>query len=157
MESMKTIVIIARPDVWQQAQKTGEYTQSTIDSTLADVGFIHCSFPEQTIEIANRKYSEQENLLILFIDTAKVKVPIKYEGALSGRIGIFPHIYGALNVDAVYATVPLQKNDKGEFIAPEELREAQHMNNFGDVVKVMANTAPVSNGEIVQRSKERRG
>lgn len=42
---MKTIIAIARQDAWQQALKIGEYRQSTIDSTLADVGFIHCSFP----------------------------------------------------------------------------------------------------------------
>ncbi len=146
---MKTIVIIARSNAWQQAQKTKEYIQSTIDSTLVDVGFIHCSFPEQTIDIANRKYSDQEDdLLLLFVNAEKVKAPIKYEGALSGRVGTFPHIYGVLNVDAVYAVVPLQKNDKGEFIAPDELQEAQHMNKFGDVVQVMANTPPVSNEEL---------
>lgn len=154
---MKTIVIIARSDDWQRAQKPKEYTQSTIDSTLADVGFIHCSFPEQTLDIANRKYSDQNDLLLLFIDTEKVKAPIKYEGALSGRAGTFPHIYGALNIDAVYATVPLQRNDRGEFTVPEELLEAQHMNNFGNVVQVMANTPPISNQELVKRNKERKG
>ena len=43
---MKTIIAIASQDIWEQAQRIGEYTQSTLDSTLADVGFIHCSFPE---------------------------------------------------------------------------------------------------------------
>ena len=151
---MKTIIIIARRDTWQQAQQVGQYTQSTVDSTLADVGFIHCSFPEQTIEIVNRKYNGYDHLVLLFIDTAKVKAEIKYEGALSGRAGTFPHIYGPLNIDAVYATVPLQKDESGQFVAPSELEEAQHMNDFGDVVKVMANTPPVSNEELVKRNKD---
>lgn len=154
---MKAIVIIARSDDWQRAQKPKEYTQPTIDSTLADVGFIHCSFPEQTLDIANRKYSDQNDLLLLFIDTEKVKAPIKYEGALSGRAGIFPHIYGALNVDAVYASATLQKNDKGGFVAPDELQEVQRMDRFGDIVQVMANTPPISNQELVKRNKERKG
>ncbi|HVI69275.1 MAG TPA: DUF952 domain-containing protein [Magnetospirillaceae bacterium] len=145
---MKTIVIIARRNVWEQALKVGEYTQSTIDSTLTEVGFIHCSFPDQTIEIANRRFASQDDLQLLFVDVEKVKAPIKYEGALSGRAGTFPHIYGPLNIDAVYATVSLKKDDKGEFITPDELREAQHMNDFSDTVKIMANTPPVSNEEL---------
>jgi uncharacterized protein (DUF952 family) len=145
---MKTIIAIVRQDVWEQSQKTGEYSQSTIDTTLADVGFIHCSFPDQTLEIVNRHFADRDNLVLLFIDQDKVKSPVKYEGALSGRAGTFPHIHGPLNVDAVYSAVSLQKSDKGEFIAPDELQEAQHMNDFSDVVKVMANTPPVSNEEL---------
>ena len=145
---MKTIIAITRQDTWEQAQRAGEYTQSTLDSTLAEVGFIHCSFPDQTLEIANRRFGDRDNLILLFIDEDKVKAPVKHEGALSGRAGTFPHIYGVLNTDAVYTTAPLQKNDKGEFIAPNELQEAQHMKDFGDVVKLMANTPPVSNEEL---------
>lgn len=122
---MRTIVIIAKQEVWQQALKTGEYTQSTIDSTLAEVGFIHCSFPDQTIEIANRRFSERDDLILLLIDEDKVKAPIKYEGALSGRAGTFPHIYGPLNIDAVYATVALEKDNGGKFISPKELEAAK--------------------------------
>lgn len=151
---MKTIIAITRQDAWEQAQRTGEYTQSTLDSTLAEVGFIHCSFPNQTLEIANRRFADRDNLVLLFIDEDKVKTPVKHEGALSGRVGTFPHIYGPLNVDAVYATASLQKNDKGEFTAPDELREAQHMKDFGDVVRLMANTPPVSNEELTKHGKK---
>src|SRR5213078_3936902 len=115
----------------------------TIDSTLADVGFIHCSFPGQAIEIANRKYGDHDNLTLLFIDEDKVKAPIKHERALSGRAGTFPHIYGPLNVDAVHAVVPLQRGEQGAFVTPDELEEAQRMNDFSSTVKVMANTPPV--------------
>ena len=128
MSAIKTIVIIARQNAWQEALKVGEYVQSTIDSTLAEVGFIHCSFPYQTLEIANRKFSSQDNLLLLLIDVDKVKPSIKNEGALSGRSGVFPHIYGPLNIDAVYTVVPLKKNNKGEFIQPEEV--SQLLNDF---------------------------
>jgi uncharacterized protein (DUF952 family) len=122
---MKTIVAIARQEIWQQALKTREYTQSTIDSTLADVGFIHCSFPDQSIEIANRHFSDRDDLILLLIDEGKVKTPVKHEGALSGRAGTFPHIYGPLNIDAVYATVNLEKNDEGKFMSPKELVAAR--------------------------------
>jgi uncharacterized protein (DUF952 family) len=122
---MKTIVIIAKLEVWQRAQKIGEYTQSTIDSTLADVGFIHCSFPDQTMEIANRRFSDRDSLVLLLVDEDKVQAPIKYGGTLSGRAGTFPHIYGPLNADAVYAAVVLKKDTEGKFITPKELEHAQ--------------------------------
>jgi uncharacterized protein (DUF952 family) len=121
---MKTIVLITDNDIWHKALTAGEYAQSTLDSTLAEVGFIHCSFPDQTIEIVNRKFADRDNLSLLLVDVDKVKVPVKFEGALSGRAGIFAHIYGPLNTDAVYTVAPLQKNDQGIFISPPELDDA---------------------------------
>jgi glutathione S-transferase len=122
---MRTIILIARREIWEQAQKTGEYTQSTIGATLADVGFIHCSFPGQTIEIANRKYRGHNDLVLLFVDEDKVKASVKHEGAVSGRPGTFPHIYGPLNVDAVYAIVPLQREGQATFAVPDRLKEVR--------------------------------
>ena len=116
IDTKKTIVAIAREDVWKAALSAGEYTQSTIDSTLEEVGFIHCSTPDQTLDIANRRYSDQDSLIMILIYVEKVKSPIKFEGALSGRVGVFPHIYGPLNTDAVYATKPLIKGSSGKFI-----------------------------------------
>lgn len=122
MQEAKTIIIISSKKFWEHAQQVGEYTQSTLTSTLEDVGFIHCSFPNQTMEIANRRYAHATDALLLFVDVAKVKPPIKYEAALSGREGTFPHVYGPLNVDAVYATVPLERDGDGVFIAPAQLK-----------------------------------
>lgn len=112
---MTTIVAIARRAAWEQALKTGEYTQSTITTTLAEVGFIHCSFPDQTIDIANRHFKDENDLVLLLIDESKVNAHVKHEGALSGRTGTFPHIYGPLNVDAVYSVLALEKDEAGEF------------------------------------------
>jgi len=125
---MTTLIIIARPDVWAAAQKSGFYSQSTVASTLEEVGFIHSSFPDQTLEIANRRFKDEDNLILLLVDTKKVEAPIKYEGALSGRAGTFPHIYGPLNVDAVYDVVSLSKNEQGEFIAPERFMQLSKEN-----------------------------
>lgn len=153
---MKTIIAIARQQDWQEAETTGQYTHSTIDSTLKDIGFLHCSFPEQTLEIANRKYADQDNLVLLLVDVDKVKSPVRYEKALSGRTGIFPHIYGPLNVDGVYATIPFEKNAEGVFVLPDQLTEAQGNDDFTKVVKLMAETPPISNEELVKRNREKR-
>lgn len=119
---MATIVAIARRKVWEQALTAGEYTQSTVKKALAEVGFIHCSFPDQTVDIANRHFRDEDNLVLLLIDESKVKVPVKHEDALSGRTGTFPHIYGPLNTSAVYAALPLEKGETGEFIMPAGLQ-----------------------------------
>lgn len=123
MQVSKTIVAIANKDVWAHAVSVGEFTQSTLDNTLAEVGFIHCSFPGQTLEIVNRKFSDRENLVLLLIDEDKVVAPIKHEAALSGRAGVFPHIYGPLNVGAVYKVLSLTKDIEGKFVAPIEFIE----------------------------------
>lgn len=112
---MKTIVAITQKDTWEKALETGKYTQSTLDSTLEEVGFIHCSTPDQTLEIANRKYTDYDDLILVYIDAEKVKAPIKFEGAKSGRAGIFPHIYGPLNTDGAYQIAPLTKTNDGTF------------------------------------------
>lgn len=122
MQEAKTIIVISSNKFWEHAQQAGEYTQSTLTSTLEDVGFIHCSFPNQTLEIVNRKFVDRNDLVLLLVDVTKVKPPIKYEGAPSGRPGTFPHIYGPLNVDAVYATAPLERDGDGVFTAPPQLK-----------------------------------
>lgn len=117
---MKTIVIITQQSMWHQAQEAGRYARSTIDSTLEEVGFIHCTFPHQTMEVLPR-FRDRQEVMLLLVDAEKVTVPIKYEAAISGRSGIFPHIYGALNVSAVYETVMLNKNERGDFVVPAQL------------------------------------
>lgn len=121
---MKTIVIIAQKVVWEEAWAKGKYTQSTIDTTLAEVGFIHATFPDQTMEIVPR-FKEYEDVILLLVDAERVAAPIKYEASLSGRAGTFPHIYGLLNVDAVYDSIALKKDKNGEFMEPEQLRTAR--------------------------------
>ncbi len=120
---MKTIVIISTQELWEEAKKVGVYTQSTIDSTLEQVGFIHCSTLDQTMEIVNRRFARLDNLLLLLVDLEKVLPRVEFEGARSGRVGIFPHIYGPLNTDAVYATFTLAKSPDGIFDWPQQWKK----------------------------------
>ena len=121
---MKTIVITATEQAWQQAKESGQYMQSTIDSTLEDIGFIHATFPDQTIAMVNRHFTNRDDVVLLLAGADKISSPVKYEAALSGRAGTFPHIYGPLNVDAVYAAIKLSKSDDGMFITPLGLKDA---------------------------------
>lgn len=117
---MKIIICITTQSIWQKAVKSGEYSNFTINSSLDEVGFIHATMPNQTMEIIPR-FINKKDVMLLFIDVDKVKYPVKFEPASSGRPGLFPHIYGLLNTDAVYKTVNVEKDSNGNFIAPQEL------------------------------------
>lgn len=118
---MQTIVITSTTELWEAAQKTGKYTQSTIDSKLNDVGFIHATSPDQTIAMLNRHFADRNDVLLLLVDVDKVQPEVKFEAPLSGRAGLFPHIYGPLNLDAVYGTIKPSQDASGNFVEPEEL------------------------------------
>ncbi len=81
---------------WAEAQQLGHYDSDT----LATEGFIHCSTAPQVAGVLERYYQGQTGLVKLTIDKTKVKRPLIFE--LAGSINeVFPHIHGALNLDAV--------------------------------------------------------
>lgn len=97
------------PD-WEPERQSGEYRAESLESE----GFIHCSQSEdQMLQVANRLYSDQREMLVLDVDTARLVSPVKYEEARSG--GVFPHIYGPLNTDAVTRSRVLRKESGGSF------------------------------------------
>lgn len=102
---MNTIYHITRHQVWEEAQMTGSYCADT----LLTEGFIHCSTRTQVLKTADRFFQNQTDLIILYIHVDKVESEVKYELADNE---LFPHIYGALNIDAVYQTIDFEaRND----------------------------------------------
>ncbi len=93
---MSKIFHISEPQRWQEAQSSGRYQPEQ----FAVEGFIHCSTPEQVVQVANARFRGRTDLLLLTIDTDKVGPEIRYEN-LEGGSQLFPHIYGELNLDAV--------------------------------------------------------
>jgi uncharacterized protein (DUF952 family) len=49
--------------------------------------------------VLERYFKEKANLLLLYIETDKLKASVLYERALNGEV--FPHIYGVINKDSV--------------------------------------------------------
>lgn len=95
MESNYIYHITTR-EQWTEAQKLGHYDSDT----LATEGFIHCSTEAQVAGVLDRYYQGKSNLVKLKIEKAKVQRPLVFE--LAGSINeVFPHIHGALNLDAV--------------------------------------------------------
>jgi len=99
------------PDAWAQAQRIGQYTASS----LLSEGFIHCSMPTQMADTANRHYAGQHGLILLHIDPTKLTAPLRYEPANNQY---YPHIYGAINLDAVTGTSAYEPDAAGTFQAP---------------------------------------
>jgi uncharacterized protein (DUF952 family) len=118
---MRTIVVATTRTLWEEAQETGTYTRSTIDTSFETDGFIHATAPEQTIAMLNRHFTQRDDVLLLLVDVDKVRSEVKFEAALSGRPGLFPHIYGPLNIDAIYDVITATKDAAGAYIEPKEL------------------------------------
>jgi len=106
------ILHITTPSAWQAAQNEGEYKAAS----LATEGFIHSSTPAQVLAVANRHFKGQRGLIILKVDETRVRAPIKFESA-HGEL--YPHIYGALNLDAVVGVVTLPTASDGSFTPPD--------------------------------------
>ena len=70
-------------------------------------------------EVANRLFSGRDDLLLLYIDVARVTPPIVYENLEGGEVD-YPHVYGPLDVDAVVDTRRYRAGSDGVFSAPPE-------------------------------------
>lgn len=113
--SMNTILHITKRQQWEQAKDLGSYRADSLDSE----GFIHCSKSTQILKVAKRFFDNQKELVILFIDSEKVQAEIRYEPAEIGEL--FPHIYGELNIDAVYQVIDFEAGEDGFFELPPEV------------------------------------
>lgn len=98
---MPMIHHLALDGAWAEAQRTGTYTVSTLGLELSDVGFIHCSRPEQVEGVHARFYGAvTEPVRLLTIDTDLLTSPWQYDD-VPGEPLSFPHVYGPINLEAV--------------------------------------------------------
>ncbi|MEH2380807.1 MAG: DUF952 domain-containing protein [Nostoc sp.] len=112
---MNTIFHITKRQQWEQAKNLGTYRADSLDRE----GFIHCSKSTQILKVAKRFFDNQKELVILFIDSDKIQAEIRYEPAEIGEL--FPHIYGELNIDAVYLVIDFETGEDGFFELPPEV------------------------------------
>ena len=86
---------IVLPQVWERFKDKPSYEPES----LVSEGFIHCSYPNQLEAVLKRYYRGVERVLILKIDTEKVRSKLAKEASTNDEL--YPHIYGRLNVNAV--------------------------------------------------------
>ena len=81
---------------WDEALEKGLYEAPSLQSE----GFIHTSSEQQVAGVLDRYYKNVHDLILLHIDEDKLTAALKYELAPSVN-EMFPHIFGAINIDAV--------------------------------------------------------
>jgi uncharacterized protein (DUF952 family) len=117
---MTRIYHIIPQAVWESVQDEGSYRGDTLDAE----GFIHFSTRQQVLFVANARFRGHTGLLLLEVDPTRLQAELKYEAPYEGAPpGLdadprFPHLYGALNLDAVVAAHPFEPDADGTFRLP---------------------------------------
>ena len=95
---------------WEQAQRDGAYTRSTIGRSLDDEGFVHAASAEQWPGVRERFYAAvTEPLVLLHIDESRLTSPAPCSrSGTRRRARRFPHVYGPIDLAAVVDTTVLQ-------------------------------------------------
>ena len=96
------------------AEATDAYEGSVHDR--AD-GFLHFSTLSQLPETLRRYYADQDGLLLVAADPARLGSVLRWEHSPS-RGEDFPHLYGVLLMSAVLWVKPLAKDPGGDFLLP---------------------------------------
>jgi uncharacterized protein (DUF952 family) len=99
--------------LWRAAVSDGVFKGAPID--LQD-GFIHFSDADQAAETAAKHFAGQTDLLLVHVDTARLGERLKWEPSRGGAL--FPHLYGALALDAVTKVEPLPLGPDGTHAFP---------------------------------------
>ena len=107
------LVHLCPADDWASAKSSGELRPES----LASVGFVHLSTPEQVHLPANRLFQGREDLVLLHIETSRLNSPIRWElgVATDPESMLFPHLYGALPVGAVINVTSYPPSADGSF------------------------------------------
>ncbi|MGD0675155.1 MAG: DUF952 domain-containing protein [Polyangiaceae bacterium] len=114
-----TIFHLVRRDEWERAETTGIYACGS----LANEGFIHFSTDRQLLRSAERFFAGRDDVVVIAVREDRVTASLRFECA-DGEF--FPHLYGALNLDAVVEVVPLPLVN-GRFDVPEAWATRRHL------------------------------
>jgi uncharacterized protein (DUF952 family) len=101
---------------WSEATATGRpYDRSTIGRSLADEGFIHCSFADQVQSVADGFYAGRSDVVLLTIEVEHLEAEVRVE-AVPG-VGAFPHVFGPIPPAAVTSALPVPVGPDGRLFA----------------------------------------
>jgi len=113
----KTCVFcIASPEMAADILQQTEYEHPSVK----EEGFMHLCQPHQVSQVVNTFYPGATDLKLLVIDVSLLKAELIYEGAVGDfsdddlvraffSSESFPHLYGALNVDAIIDVVDVNR------------------------------------------------
>lgn len=104
---------IVKEKIWDESKHNVYYKTHSLERE----GFIHCSFENQVVKVANTLYKGTKDLLVLCIDDIKIKSILKVED-LYKLNEKYPHLYGELPINAVEKVVKLEVLEDGTFLKP---------------------------------------
>jgi uncharacterized protein (DUF952 family) len=98
---------------WREAERAGVYRGSVVD---VQDGFIHFSTAEQAKETAAKWFAGQRDLLLVAVDADALGDKLKWEPSRGGAL--FPHLYDALDLQAVRQVDSLTLDAAGHHVFP---------------------------------------
>jgi uncharacterized protein (DUF952 family) len=113
MERSAPIFHICRREEWAEAVRAERYEGSSQDA--AD-GFIHFSTWAQLAESAAKHRAGQSGLVLVAADPALLGAALRWEPSRGGAL--FPHLYGALPIEAVLRVDDLPLGADGRHVFP---------------------------------------
>jgi uncharacterized protein (DUF952 family) len=102
------IYLLSSQAEYQKALADGKLVRDS----LVNEGFIHATPKNQLSRLANKYHKKTIQPLILVVDKKLVSSEVKWEPATGG---LYPHIYGALNMSAVTTVENIYPADDGSF------------------------------------------
>jgi uncharacterized protein (DUF952 family) len=85
---------------------------------FAEEGFIHCTDGAANLAATGNRFyrNDPRDFYVLYLDRERIKSPVKYED----ERGIYPHIYGPLNRDAIVDCKVAAREPDGTFLQMPE-------------------------------------
>jgi uncharacterized protein (DUF952 family) len=93
---------------WNEISESEFYTPDSLTSE----GFIHFSYKDQIPGVIERYYKDQTGLLVIKVDVNKLKSNLLLEKVPDN--GLFPHLYGKLNLDSVIGVFQILKDENNK-------------------------------------------
>ena len=109
-----TIYKICSAELWRDARRAGRFHGAPLDQRD---GFIHFSTARQVAETAAKHFPGATVQVLVAVDAALLGGALKWEPSRGGDL--FPHLYGALALDAVLWVKPLSLEADGGHVFPE--------------------------------------
>lgn len=111
------IIYTATYEEWDEIRNQIEF----FSDDYSTEGFIHCSYPQQTIWVLNKHFRNEEKVILLCIDPKLLKSKWISED-LKGKGEEFPHVYGSINIDAIVEVFNIQTSKDGLFYENDRLK-----------------------------------
>ena len=110
---MSMILHCTTRTAWTAALARGSY----VAASLQTQGFIHFSTIDQVVEVADRLFRGQRDLVLLCVNTDRLVPEVRYEN-LEGGTTLYPHVYGPIDVNVVMNVVDFPPKEDGTFQLP---------------------------------------